>query len=387
VATIFYGLSGEGLGHATRARTVVEALRDRHRITLFAPDRAYALLAPLYQGTEVAVVPIPGLRFGYSRPGKVGLFRTLAVAARYAWGLGPAVRALHPHFARERPDLVIADFEPLLPRAARERGVPFVSFDHQHYLVVSDLSRLPFWLRQQAALIAPFVRALYDWQQATVVSSFYKPPLKRRHRDATQVGVLIRPELQALRPQHDRHLVVYLRRFGSPELLSTLAGSGRQVEVYGLGARPPERSLRFHAIDNRRFLEHLATCDAVVSTAGNQLVGEALYLRKPLLVMPEQRNFEQNLNGFFLEDAGTGWCLRGRLTAGLLGAFLEQTETLRARIDPQAVCGNAAALAALEAQLAPAAPTVSRPERELPDAARRGGLHPTAADRGRAQWA
>jgi uncharacterized protein (TIGR00661 family) len=375
VATIFYGMSGEGLGHATRARTVVEALRRRHRITLFAPDRAHALLAPLYRGTEVAVVPIPGLRFGYSRPGRVGLLRTLAVAARYAWGLGGHVRALSSHFARERPDLVIADFEPLLPRAARAHGVPFVSFDHQHYLVVSDLSRLPFWLRQQAALIAPFVRALYDWQQATVVSSFYKPPLKRQHRDATQVGVLIRPELQALRPLRGRHLLVYLRRFGSPDLLSTLAACGRPVEVYGLGARPPEGPLRFHAVDNRRFLEHLASCDAVVSTAGNQLVGEALYLRKPLLVMPEQRNFEQNLNGFFLEDAGTGWCTRGRLTAARLGAFLEQTETLRARIDPQAVCGNAEALAALEGQLVHGA-----------EAPRRADLPPPQADR-RAQWA
>jgi uncharacterized protein (TIGR00661 family) len=351
LATIFYGMSGEGRGHAIRARTVVEALRHRHRIVLFAPDCAHALLAPLYAGTDVRVVQIPGLHFVYSKPGRVGLVGTLAASLRYAHNTGDHVEALRPEFERERPDLVIADFEPLLPRAARDHGVPFVSFDHQHYLVVNDLSSLPFPLRQQAALIAPFVRALYDWQAATIVSSFYKPPLKRRYRDATQVGVLIRPELFGLRPQRGRHLLVYLRRFERSDLMQALAACGRDVEVYGLGARPPEGRLRFHDIDNQRFLAHLAGCDAVVSTAGNQLVGEALFLGKPLLVMPEQRNFEQAVNGFFLQQRGAGWCERGEITAARLGAFLEQTDELRAHIDPQSVCGNADAVAALERHL------------------------------------
>ena len=46
---------------------------------------------------------------------------------------------------------------------------------------------------------------------------------------------------------------------------------------------------------------------AVVSTAGNQLVGEALYLGKPVLVMPERVNFEQAINAHYLEQSGAGW--------------------------------------------------------------------------------
>ena len=46
--------------------------------------------------------------------------------------------------------------------------------------------------------------------------------------------------------------------------------------------------------------------DAVVTTAGNQLVGEVLYLEKPVLAMPESNNFEQFINAFFLEQSGTG---------------------------------------------------------------------------------
>ena len=35
--------------------------------------------------------------------------------------------------ALAKPDLVITDFEPLLPRAARLEGVPYISIDHQHF--------------------------------------------------------------------------------------------------------------------------------------------------------------------------------------------------------------------------------------------------------------
>jgi UDP:flavonoid glycosyltransferase YjiC (YdhE family) len=142
-----------------------------------------------------------------------------------------------------------------------------------------------------------------------------------------------------------------MRRFASPAVMNALAACGRDVFVYGLGERAAEGRLRFQAIDERRFLDHLAGCDALISTAGNQLVGEALYLRKPVLVLPEERNFEQSVNAYFLEQSGAGWAERGALTAQRLGAFLECVESLRARIAPEAVCGNFEAVAALERTL------------------------------------
>jgi uncharacterized protein (TIGR00661 family) len=351
MGTLFYGMSGEGRGHATRARAVVEALRDQHRVVLFAPDLAYQMLAPLYAGTDVRVVPIPGVRFVYGRRGKVALLGTVGAAARFRLSIGRFVRAVLPEFEREKPDLVVADFEPILPRAARRLGVPFVSFDHQHYLVVNDLSTLPRWIRVQATLAAPFVRALYDWQVGTIVSSFYAPPLKPGFRDVVQVGVLIRPELLRRRPQRGRHLVAYLRRFAPPRLLEALGRCGREVRIYGLGAREACGKLRFLAIDERRFVDDLASCDAVVSTAGNQLVGEALHLSKPVLAMPEARNFEQAVNAHFLEQSGAGWTERGELGEERLGEFLERTDELRARIVPERVRGNDAAVAALARHL------------------------------------
>lgn len=359
MATIVYSMSGEGRGHAARARAVVEAMRGRHSLTLFASDCAYQMLSALYDGSDVRVLPIPGLCFAYAGPSRVDLIRTLGLAARFRITMQRHVAAALRELDRIAPDLVIADFEPVLPRAARVAGVPFVSFDHQHYLVVSDFSELPFALRQQAYAAAPFVRALYDWQRATIVSSFYTPPLKAAHRDTTFVGTLMRPEVLRARPEHGTHLVAYIRRHAASSTLAVLAASGREVRVYGLGEAPAQGALRFLPIDERAFLADLAGCAAVITTAGNQLVGEALYLGKPLLVMPERFNFEQAVNAYFLERSGAGWAERGELTPRRLAAFLDAVPVLRPPIRPEAVCGNHAAVDALERQLVglPAAPT------------------------------
>src|SRR5215471_2916512 len=104
MASVIYAMSGEGRGHATRARVVVEALRARHRLTLFASGHAYDLLVPRYRGSDVRVVRVPGLRFAYGAPGRVNIFRTLADAAAFRWRVGEHVERVLPEIERAQPD-------------------------------------------------------------------------------------------------------------------------------------------------------------------------------------------------------------------------------------------------------------------------------------------
>jgi UDP:flavonoid glycosyltransferase YjiC (YdhE family) len=90
-----------------------------------------------------------------------------------------------------------------------------------------------------------------------------------------------------------------------------------------------------------------------VASAGNQLLGEALYLGKPFLALPEVGQHEQAINVAWLERLGAG---RGidprRLAAADVATFLEGSETLRNRVDRAFAAGNEAAVAAVEAVLA-----------------------------------
>jgi uncharacterized protein (TIGR00661 family) len=352
MATIFYSCAGEGRGHATRVRTVVEHLRAEHRIVVFAPGDAYAMLAPLYAGSEVRVVEIPGLHFAYSAKNAVSPWRTARAALGYALRLPALVARLAAEIERERPALAVTDFEPALPRAAARYGIPFVSLDHQHFLVASDLSRLPLQLQLRAAALGAVVRTYYRGQAATLVSSFCFPGLREGAKRTVEIGPLLRPQVLEARPEHGAHLTVYLRKFGSERLLEALEGCGREVRVYGLGTPQRRGNVRFFAIDERRFVDDLASAYALVTTAGNQLLGEALYLRKPVLALPEPDNAEQLVHAHLLAREGTGeWLPFERVDAAALRAFLGRVETYRARIVPERLNGNAAALRELRRHL------------------------------------
>lgn len=352
MARIVISMSGDGRGHATRVRALTEALRPTHKVVLLAPGDAYTLLAPLYAQTDVTVRQIPGLRFSYTDQQELCYRRTIAEAARYLRSLPALVRSLQQMIEDEQPHLAITDFEPALPRAACRCGLPFVSVNHQHFLRSYDLTSLPPHLRWHAKYMGAVVGLYHSGQADTVVSSFYFPPLRPGCERVTQVGVLLRPEVLALAPTAGTHLLAYFRRFASPELLNTLAALGRAVRVYGLGQRPALGRVTFHAINESRFLQDLASCAALVCTAGNQLIGEALYYQKPVFALPEPNNHEQAINAHFLAQSGAGkWAQFDRVTPDLLRDFLRHLDRFRAAMPKGRINGLPATLKVIHRHL------------------------------------
>lgn len=361
MATICYGVAGEGRGHATRVRTMVEMLRREHAVTIFAPHDAFDMLHAAYRDSEVEVLRIPGLRHGYGRSGRLSLACTAATALPFVLRLESMVAPVTEAVASRRPDLVITDFEPLLPRAARRLQVPFISLDHQRFLVDCDLSSLPPRLYRAARFMSYFVRTFYGGQELTVVSSFYSLPVKPSPRRVLQVGVLLRPELERTTVTSGEHLVAYLRRGAPARLLSVLAASGREVRVYGAGSHPPKGRLTFCPISEGGFIADLASAAALVTTAGNQVVGEAVALGKPVLALPESGNMEQEINAHFVQACGAGRSVPfERLEAANLRDFLAQLPELREGLSRLPGKGNDAALAAVEKYL-PGQQRVRRP--------------------------
>ncbi len=364
MAKIFYSMAGEGRGHAARVRSMVEELRHEHELVLFAPDQAYEFLTPRYPAgfPNVEVRRIPGLRFHYTR-GRLDLTRSVACGLGYLWKMPGLVRQLKRVIRDEQPDLVIADFEPSLPRAARACGVPFVSLNHQHFLVACDLSSLPLALQGYARLMGLAVRAHHPGQAATIVSSFFRAPLLRGYENVVQVGPLLRPEIRnfanSARTRGD-YLLSYLRPSTPNRVLELLKLAGREVRIYGLsgndaaGDPPPDGPLRFRRLSERTFAEDLAGCAAVIGAAGNQTLGEALYLGKPVLALPEERHHEQLINAHFLRQMGAGdFETIESAEARHLGSFLERLDEFAAAADRQheRLDGTPAALAAVQQHL------------------------------------
>lgn len=351
MARIWFSLAGEGRGHATRVRTLVHALEVDHEIRIFTSGVAHGFLSSVFNGTRVEVTSIPGLLF-QRRQERIDLPKTLLSASGYLRRLPRLVEHLSLEMRRGQPDLVVADFEPALPRAAYHRGVPVVGVDHQHVLVVSDFRKLPLSLRLYAKVMGAVVTAYDCRPKETVVSSFYFPDLRPEFDHVHQAGTLLRREILAARPSNEGHLLVYLRTAASSSMLEALASCGREVKVYGLGVRPRSGNLHFRPISEEEFLADLASCSAVVSNAGNQLLGEALFLEKPVLAIPEEGQHEQLINAHFLRLGGGGDFVRAAAFDDLrLKDFLTRLDRYGNLLDRKRICGNEVALAAIRRHL------------------------------------
>jgi len=332
MARIFYSMSGHGRGHATRVRAVVDELRHEHELFLYCPGDAYDYLREVYEGTAVRVIElVPCIRLEYIGD-HVSIPKTIWHGARYLTHLPRNINWLREEIQRHQPDLALVDLEAALPRAARKERVPCIAIDNHHRFVVYDSSQSAWWLRLYALVIGMFVRITCPAQHALLVSAFHHMPVKRRflQRNLHLIGPLLRKSVLAAQPRRGDDLIAYLRESMPPNVLQALRDCGERVRVYGLGERPAEGQLTYHALSDGEFVEELARCRAVISTAGHQLIAEAIHFGKPCLVMPEIGHIEQQTNADVLDDCGGGiWTHARQLSAELLRDFLENADRYR----------------------------------------------------------
>ena len=68
-------------------------------------------------------------------------------------------------------------------------------------------------------------------------------------------------------------------------------------------------NLVYKKFNEKEFYRDISSAKAIITNGGFTVISEALYLSKPILVLPIQHQFEQILNGRFVEslDAGVSY--------------------------------------------------------------------------------
>jgi uncharacterized protein (TIGR00661 family) len=342
---IAYGVHGYGRGHATRALAVLEALGARHELKLFAGGDAHDLL-----GTRFPLTRVPCLGLAY-RDGGRDTWLTLRNNLQHLTDLlrgGTGVTAVAEEMRAFAPDVVICDAEPWTNAAARKLGVPRIGFDHFGVLVHCEVT-LPLGDWFESLLDRLAYRWLCGFPERVLVSSFFRA--KPRRPSVKLVGPLQGPLVRRLQPSIGQHLLVYFNQGSSQitsRMLEELAAIGSEVRLYGLGRTGRAGPLEFRAPMREGFLEDLASCRAVLSTAGNQLMGEAMAYAKPVLVVPES-TVEQRLNAREIVRMGIGESLApAQLDRRAILAFLSRSAAYAARARELESDGQAQAVEWLE---------------------------------------
>ena len=204
-----------------------------------------------------------------------------------------------------RPDVIVTDFEIYATMVAKIRGIPLISLDNIHMITQTKIdypkNHLAEMLKAKSVIKTYVIKP-----KVHILTSFFYPRIKPR-KNAVLYPPIIREDILKLEPKEGNHIIVYQTSKESVKLVSKLkALKDEQFIVYGFNKNEIDDNLTYKEFNEDEFYDDLASSKAVICNGGFTFISEAIHLRKPIYSVPAIGNFEQTLNGFYVQKLGYG---------------------------------------------------------------------------------
>jgi uncharacterized protein (TIGR00661 family) len=310
-------VQGEGRGHMTQALSLKRILeKNGHEICAVAVGKSQARTIPQFFRDRIGV-PLfsfdsPNFKTGPDR-------RDISLAGTVLENLlrmplfARSMKQLHRAIRLHKPDMVVNFFEILIALyGAFSHSAPrMVCIGHQYLMlhpkfVFPSLNPLTKW----GMLL--YVRLCAMGSGLRLALSFRKMPDVESHK-LVVVPPLLRGELKALNPVTEDFILVYVLNDGYADDLAQKQCRCPEVKICGFWDRrgAPKvtqvgENLVFHQLDDVGFLDAMSRCRGLMCTAGFESVCEAMYLGKPVYMMPAGRQIEQQCNALDASSSGAG---------------------------------------------------------------------------------
>ena len=338
MASILYGVNGEGAGHSTRAKEVLSHLvAQGHTVHVASFDRGLQNLKPHFDVTEIY-----GFRLAYVN-NRVRYKRTIARNLIAVPQAARSLSLLKDKVDEWKTELIITDFEPLTCHVGHKKRLPVISIDNQHFLTNTAVS-YPGKFRADAAAAKLVTRLMTPHANAYLVISFFKAPVRKRN--TFLFPPILRQEILHATPTQGDHILVYVTS-PAPALAKLLASVRCRFIAYGFGREGEEKNILFKKPSVDGFFADLTSARAIVANSGFSLVTEALHLGKPYLAVPVSHQFEQIFNAYWLEKSGYGGYWED-LNKERVESFLYNLPHYREALAPYPRQGNKALLDKLD---------------------------------------
>lgn len=281
---ILYAVQGTGNGHVTRAIEIIPYLQKRGEVDI--------LVSGIQSDIEL---PFPvkykftGLSFIFGKQGGIDVWKTY-------WELNS--RRLFKDI-KELPilkyDLIISDFEPVSCWAALKAGKTCVALSNQ-VATLHPMAPKP----KKGDLLGKLV--LQNYAPATYNYGYHFKSL-----DKNIFTPIIRKEIREIKPANKGHYTVYLPSYDDDRIIKHLKDfEAIDWQVFSKHNKKKKKvkNITILPIDKDLFLKSLVSSRGVLCNAGFGTTGEALFLKKKLLVIPMKKQYEQHCNAAMLESMG-----------------------------------------------------------------------------------
>ncbi|RED99539.1 glycosyltransferase family protein [Marinoscillum furvescens] len=310
-------IQGEGRGHMTQALSLAGMLRDSgHEISRVIVGKSKRRSIPAFFTNKIGA-PIEHLdspNFETDKNQKsVKPLRTIIYSFLKAPRYKKSIDRIDRIVSEDRPDVIINfyDFLGGLYNFSKRPKARFVCVAHQFLIGHPDfdfppkrhLDKLSLKIGNKIASLGADKLLCLSFQH------FDDQPRKKLY----VVPPLLREEVKNMPTAKEDHFLVYMVNPGYAEDVEQFHQKHPHQPLHCFWDKKDmpavhriDDHLTFHQLDDQKFIKKMATAKGYVTTAGFESVCEAMYLGKPVLMVPVAGHYEQACNAVDAVKAGAG---------------------------------------------------------------------------------
>ncbi len=314
---IVFLVQGEGRGHLTQAISLYQILSAAgHEVVGALVGISADRTVPAFFKEQI---PVPIFEHQapniiYNKKGKgINLGKTIFTHTLSLPHYIKTLFSIHQKIKSLEPDLIINFYEIYggLYNLLFRTGTPMLGIAHQYLLQHPHFTFPP-----NSSVDRKFVdfnTKATSWLMTKKLALSFRPMPVGDLEKLVVVPPLLRKEVRELVPSDQDFLLVYMTHHSLSKQIITWQEQHPNVRLECFWDHKNETevlrinpNLTFHQINSEKYLQLLATCKGLVTTAGFESVCEAMYLGKPVMMVPVPKHFEQQCNALDGVISGAG---------------------------------------------------------------------------------
>lgn len=312
-----FAIQGEGRGHLTQALSLAEMLRHHgHEVVGVLVGRSTLRTLPAFFYTKIGapVTEFETPQFAFDRNNRsVSMFRTLLcnVVPKRLLAFDRSMHLIRDRIEALCPDRIINFYELLTGFTVRRFGIRIPMTGIAHQFLLNHLLYRHSRRKGIQGILLRLHAHMTAWGCNDLLALSFQPMPDDFQRHIYVVPPLLRHEALEGKASDEGFILGYMVNNGFADELRHWCAQHPQYRFHvfwDCQGRPDlwqaESNLTFHRLDDRLFLQLMRRCRGYITTAGFESVCEAMYHRKPMMLIPA--HIEQRINAADAAAAGAG---------------------------------------------------------------------------------
>ena len=300
-------VQGEGRGHMTQAISLRDMLdRAGHTLScvLVGKSKRREIPSFFFEKIKTEVVAFESPNFVTDKNGKaIQILPTITENIKRTGFFLSNLKVIDKKVKEYNPDIIINFYDLLggFYSLLYKPKAKYICIGHQYLSLHPDFE-FPKQKMMDRVMLKLNTRATSFRASKRLGLSFR--PMKDFSREKIKVvPPLLRNEVFEITPENKNFILAYMVNSGYGEDIIKWHESNMSLDVHCFWDKAgvddnysPHANLTFHKLNDKVFLEYMKNCSGYVSSAGFESICEAMYLGKPVMMVPTEGQFEQECN-------------------------------------------------------------------------------------------